>query len=43
MNELLDKENFDYKDYKELKELIKDMENEWRALRQKYSQNKDNY
>ena len=37
MDELLDKEDFDYLDYKELRELIKEMENERRKLREKYA------
>ena len=37
MEELLDKEDFDDKDYAELRELIKEMENERRNLREKYA------
>ena len=37
MNELLDKEDFNDKDYQELRELIREMENERRVLREKYA------
>lgn len=37
MNELLDKEDFDDRDYRELRDLINDMENERRKLREKYA------
>ena len=37
MDELLDKEDFDYLDYIELRDLIKEMENERRRLREKYA------
>lgn len=36
MNELLDKEDFDYQDYKELKLLIKDMEEEYQKMKERY-------
>ena len=38
MEELLDKEDFNYQDYIELKNLINEMENERRRLREKYAQ-----
>ena len=38
MNELLDKEDFNEVDYRELRSLIKEMENERRKLREKYAQ-----
>lgn len=37
MEELLDKEDFNEVDYKELRELIIEMENERRAMREKYA------
>ena len=37
MDELLDKEDFNEVDYRELRELIIDMENERRKLREKYA------
>lgn len=37
MDELLDKEDFDHEDYKELSILINEMENERRILREKYA------
>ena len=37
MNELLDKEDFNYDDYKELKVLIKDMEDEYHKMKERYT------
>lgn len=37
MEELLDKEDFNYADYKELRELINEMENDRRRLREKFA------
>jgi hypothetical protein len=37
MEELLDKEDFNEVDYRELRELIIEMENERRAMREKYA------
>lgn len=37
MEELLDKEDFNEVDYRELRELIKELENERRRLREKYA------
>lgn len=37
MEELLDKEDFNEVDYRELRELIREMENERRRLREKYT------
>jgi hypothetical protein len=37
MDELLDKEDFSDADYKELRKLINEMENERRRLREKYA------
>lgn len=36
MNELLDKEDFDYYDYKALEELIKEMEKEYQDLKKRF-------
>ena len=36
MNRLLDKEDFDYKDYMELEALISDMEKEYYDLKKRY-------
>lgn len=36
MNALLDKEDFDYYDYKALKELIKEMEEEYQDLKKRF-------
>ena len=37
MNELLDKEDFNYDDYMELKVLIDDMEKEYYSLKERYT------
>lgn len=37
MEELLDKEDFNEVDYRELRDLINEMENERRRLREKYA------
>lgn len=36
MNALLDKEDFDYYDYKALEELIKEMEEEYQELKKRF-------
>jgi hypothetical protein len=36
MNELLDKDNFDYKDYQELKDLLAEDEKEYYNLKERF-------